>query len=105
LDWVLPARSEGLRPDTSVALNTARSAAEVKDYCQAYSLAGGVAEYGSYLWDAVGQRERVLLSAEARRQLEELRHHLQGIPGLFLDNRHQYSIRAFTYRDKPPGLI
>ena len=24
---------------------------------------------------------------------------------MFLDERHQYSIRAFTYRDKPLGLI
>jgi hydroxymethylpyrimidine pyrophosphatase-like HAD family hydrolase len=89
----------------SVALNTARSAAEVKDYCSAYSLAGGVAEYGGYLWDAVGQRERVLISAEAAHQLEKLRHHLQGIPGVFLDERHRYSIRAFTYRDRPAGLM
>ena len=88
----------------SVALNTARSAAEVKDYCEAYSLAGGVAEHGSYLWDAVRQREQVLISAEAKRQLAELRASLQCVPGVFLDERHQYSIRAFTYRDKPQGL-
>ncbi|MGC2078940.1 MAG: HAD hydrolase family protein, partial [Xanthobacteraceae bacterium] len=91
--------------DFSVALNTARSAAEVKDYCKAYSLTGGVAEHGSYLWDAVHQRERVLISAETVRQLEELKHRLQGIPGVFLDERHQYSIRAFTYRKKSAGLI
>ena len=91
--------------DLSVALNTARSASEVKDYCKAYSMAGGVAEHGSYLWDAVGQRERVLISAETERQLEELRRHLRSIPGVFLDERHQYSIRAFTYRDKPLGMI
>ena len=84
----------------SVGLNTARSVAEVKDYCQAYSLAGGVAEYGSYLWDAVARRERVLINREAIRQLDELRRNLQGLPGVFLDNRHQYSIRAFTYQDK-----
>jgi hydroxymethylpyrimidine pyrophosphatase-like HAD family hydrolase len=89
----------------SVALNTARSAAEVKEYCKAYSLSGGVAEHGSYLWDAVRQREHVLISAETARQLEELRSHLRAIPGVFLDERHQYSIRAFTYREKPPGLI
>ena len=89
----------------TVALNTARSAAEVKDYCKAYSLAGGVAEHGSYLWDAIRQRERPLISAETARQLEELRRHLQRIPGVFLDERHQYSIRAFTYREKPLGLI
>ena len=89
----------------SVALNTARSASEVRDYCEAYSLAGGVAEYGSYLWDAVKQRERVLISAEAQRQLAELRTNLQRIPGVFLDERHRYSIRAFTYRDKPLGFV
>jgi hydroxymethylpyrimidine pyrophosphatase-like HAD family hydrolase len=89
----------------SVALNTARSAAEVRDYCKAYSLAGGIAEHGSYIWDAVRKRERVLISAETVRQLRELRHHLQGIPGVFLDDRHQYSIRAFTYREKPLGVI
>jgi hydroxymethylpyrimidine pyrophosphatase-like HAD family hydrolase len=88
-----------------VVLNTARSAAEVKEYCEAYSLAGGVAEYGGYLWDAVNQREQVLISAEAERQLVELKGVLQGIPGVFLDERHQYSIRAFTYRDKPSGMI
>jgi hydroxymethylpyrimidine pyrophosphatase-like HAD family hydrolase len=88
----------------SVALNTARSAAEVKDYCKAYPLAGGVAEHGSYLWDAVRQRERVLISVETGRQLEKLRRHLRGLPGVFLDERHQYSIRAFTYHKKTPGL-
>jgi hydroxymethylpyrimidine pyrophosphatase-like HAD family hydrolase len=91
--------------DFSVALNTARSASEVKDYCRAYSLAGGVAEHGGYLWDAVHQREKVLLGAEAMRQLRELRKHLQRIPGVFLDERHQYSIRAFTYGERPLGLI
>jgi hydroxymethylpyrimidine pyrophosphatase-like HAD family hydrolase len=89
----------------SVALNTARSAAEVKAYCKAYSLTGGVAEHGSYLWDAVRQRERVVIDAATVRQLEELKRHLRGIPGVFLDERHQYSIRAFTYRKKSPGLI
>lgn len=94
-------RAHGL----SVALNTARSVSEVKDYCKAYALAGGVAEHGSYVWDAVHQRERVLVSGEALRQLRELRDHLRLIPGVFLDERHQYSIRAFTYREKPLGLV
>jgi hydroxymethylpyrimidine pyrophosphatase-like HAD family hydrolase len=89
----------------TVALNTARSVAEVKHYCKAYSLAGGIAEHGSCLWDAVHQREKILISPETARQLNELRQHLNLIPGVFLDDRHQYSIRAFTYRDKPLGLI
>jgi hydroxymethylpyrimidine pyrophosphatase-like HAD family hydrolase len=89
----------------SVALNTARSAAEMKDYCQAYHLAGGVAEHGSYLWDAIGRRERILINPEAMVQLDKLRSHLRLLPGVFLDDRHQYSIRAFTYHDKPRGLL
>jgi hydroxymethylpyrimidine pyrophosphatase-like HAD family hydrolase len=89
----------------SVALNTARSAAEVKDYCQAYALAGGVAEHGSYIWDAVNQRGQVLVSPEAMHQLNELKRNLRRLPGVFLDDRHQYSIRAFTYEKKPRALI
>jgi len=88
-----------------VVLNTARSVAEVKTYCQAYGLAGGVAEYGSYIWDAVNLRGRVLLGEEAMRQLAELRAFLRRIPGVFLDERHQYSIRAFTYQAKPRALL
>lgn len=91
--------------DFSVAVNTARSAAEVKDYCKAYSLVGGVAEHGSYLWDGLNQRGRVMISSETMRQLDELKKNLRRIPGVFLDDRHQYSIRAFTYRDKPNGLL
>lgn len=89
----------------SVALNTARSVAEVRDYCEAYSLAGGVAEYGSYIWDAMRQRERVLINDETQRQLETLREHLRRIPGVFLDERHRYSIKAFAYRPKSGGQI
>ena len=81
----------------TITLNTARSAVELREYCSAYSLSGGVAEYGSYIWDALLGRERVLISAEAVSQLAQLRRHLRQIPGVFLDERHQYSIRAFTY--------
>ena len=88
-----------------VALNTARSVAEVKEYCQAYSLAGAVAEHGSYMWDAVNRRGRILISREAQDQLQELRNHLQRIPGVFLDSRHEHSIRAFTYLPKPSGVL
>lgn len=83
-----------------VAVDTARSAAEVREYCRAYRLVGGVAEYGSYLWDAVGEQGRVLVSAESLRQLEKLRKALEQLPGIFLDDRYQYTIRACTYEDK-----
>jgi hydroxymethylpyrimidine pyrophosphatase-like HAD family hydrolase len=91
--------------DCSVALNTARSVAEVKGYCAAYFLAGGVAEYGSYIWDALRGRGRVLIDAESARQMETFRGALQKIPGVFLDSRHLYSIRAFTYCAKPDGAV
>jgi hydroxymethylpyrimidine pyrophosphatase-like HAD family hydrolase len=89
----------------SVVVDTARSAAEVKAYCAAYGLAGGIAEHGGYMWDAVSGRGQALISPKAARQLDELRNILRRIPGVFLDDRHQYSIRAFTYRDKPRGLM
>jgi hydroxymethylpyrimidine pyrophosphatase-like HAD family hydrolase len=93
-----------LNAHAAVALDTARSVAEVKAYCEAYALAGGVAEHGSYIWDAVNKRGRVLIGAEAASQLAELKAELERMPGVFLDDRHQYSIRAFTYQDKPRSM-
>jgi hydroxymethylpyrimidine pyrophosphatase-like HAD family hydrolase len=89
----------------SIALNTARSAAEVRDYCQSYGLAGGVAEHGAYLWDAVAQSGQPLIDRKAMAQLDELRKHLRQIPGVFLDDRHQYSIRAFMFEKQPRSLL
>lgn len=89
----------------SVVVNTARSVSEVKDYCQAYSLSGGIAEHGSYVWDAIARRGKSLISAETMHQLDKLSGRLREMPGVFLDDRHQYSIRAFTYQDKPQGLL
>jgi haloacid dehalogenase-like hydrolase len=80
-----------------IAVNTARAIGEVKAYCEAYGCAGGVAEYGSAAWDAVGGRERVLVSAAARGELERVRSALRELPGVFLDDEYRYSIRAYTY--------
>jgi hydroxymethylpyrimidine pyrophosphatase-like HAD family hydrolase len=88
----------------SVVVDTARSAAEVRAYCEAYGFAGGVGEHGAYVWDAVGGRGRCLLDAETREQIEEVERRLRRIPGVFLDERHRHSIRAFTYRDRPRSL-
>ena len=84
----------------AIAVDTARSVMEVREYCQAYGFAGGVAEYGSYIWDAVGQRGRVLVGPESRQQLDRARTALEQLPGVFLDHRYQCSIRAFTYEDR-----
>jgi hydroxymethylpyrimidine pyrophosphatase-like HAD family hydrolase len=89
--------------DFAVALDTARSVVEVQEYCRAYGLAGGVAEYGGYAWDAVRGEGRVLVSDESLRQLEQAREALARMPGVFLDHRHHCSIRACTYEQRPTG--
>ncbi|PAY05971.1 hypothetical protein CK489_23820 [Bradyrhizobium sp. UFLA03-84] len=89
----------------SVALNTARSVYEVKDYCEAYGLAGGVAESGAYLWDAVAGHGLPLIDQNTLVQLDELRRALRQLPGVFLDERHRYSIRAYMIEKKPQSLL
>jgi len=89
----------------SIALNTARSVAEAKEYCGAYGLIGASAEHGAYVWDAVSQRGRRLLDDESFRQIEVARQHLGKIPGVFIDDRHRHSIRAYTFEKKPLSLL
>ena len=81
------------------AVDSARSIAEVKEYCVAYGLAGGVAEYGAYAWDAVGNREKVLVDAESLAQLQELRRFWSEVPGIFFNDDYRYSLRAYTFRN------
>jgi hydroxymethylpyrimidine pyrophosphatase-like HAD family hydrolase len=81
----------------AVAVDTARSAREVKEYCRTYGLVGGVAEYGSYVFDAVANKGTRLVNGEALEQLRELRQALQQVPGVFLHDGYEYSIRAYTY--------
>ena len=81
----------------ALAINTARSVQEIKEYCRAYGCVGGVAEYGAYVWDAVSDRERVLISDESLARLECLKKILRQIPGVFLNDDYRYSIRAYTY--------
>jgi hypothetical protein len=88
--------------DFSIALNTARSATEVQEYCKAYACAGAVAEYGSFVWDAVRERGRVLVGAEALRQLERARQALARLSGVFVNESYEYSIRACTYPEGFP---
>ena len=83
--------------DFAIAVDTARSAPQVKEYCRAYGFAGGVAEYGSCIWDAVSGRERVLVTPESLGQLERLRDALREIPGVFLDEAYRHSVRAYMY--------
>ena len=81
----------------AIAIDTARSAREVRDYCAAYGFIGGVAEYGSYVYDAVSNSELTVLSSEALEEIGILRQSLRRIPGVFLNDGYQYSLRAYTY--------
>ncbi len=94
----------------AVAVNTARSLPEVKQYCCSYGFAGGIAEYGAVIWDAVNQREIGLVSRQSLRQMEQVKKALQEIPGIFLDDGCQHSLRAVTYQNGrtsplPPVLV
>jgi hydroxymethylpyrimidine pyrophosphatase-like HAD family hydrolase len=83
----------------AMAVNTARTLGEVKEYCRAYGFAGGVAEYGSILWDRTHDRASVLVSAESLEQLHQVRNALRRIPGCFLNDDYRYSLRVFTYQN------
>src|SRR5215471_348853 len=82
----------------TVALNTARTFREVKEYCAAYGLAGGVAEYGAIVWDQVNNRQVNLVDPESMSQIGIAQRALAKIPGVFLNEDYQCSLRAFTYQ-------
>ncbi len=85
--------------DFAVSVNTARSIGEVQEYCEAYGFLGGVAEYGSAIWDAVTKRESMLVSPESLSELEKVKAALRKIPGIFLNDSYRYSIRAYSFED------
>jgi hypothetical protein len=81
----------------SVALNSSRTLAEIREYSRTYGCAGGVAEYGSVAWDAVSHRTEVMVTRESADQLERLARALRRIAGVFLDDRYRHSLRAYGY--------
>jgi hydroxymethylpyrimidine pyrophosphatase-like HAD family hydrolase len=87
----------------TVAVNTARTTEEVKEYCRAYGFAGGVAEYGAWAWDAITGNEVVLVNQKDLEQLDELAQELRKIPGVFMNDRCRYSVRAYMY--VPTGTV
>ena len=89
----------------AVALNTARPLAEVKEYCNAYGLTGGVTEYGSVVWDARRGIEKVLVGDQVLKQLVTLRSALRNLPGVFVNPDFDYSIQACTFENGAPVPI
>ena len=78
-------------------INTARSLEEVKTYCKYYGFAGGIAEYGSILWDDIEQKAEILISQEGLNELKLVRDALDDVPGVFTNPFYQFSIRAYSY--------
>ena len=81
----------------AVALNTARTLDEVREYARCYGCVGGVAEYGSVVWDAVTDRTRPLVAPESREEVRRAAEALRPMPGVFLDDRYEHSLRAYAY--------
>jgi len=89
----------------SVILNTARSVTDVRQYCEAYGLPGGVSESGCLFVDALAHSEISLVDPEAAEQLERCKTLIQSLPGVFVDPNYQTAVRAFRYeRDRTQGL-
>jgi hydroxymethylpyrimidine pyrophosphatase-like HAD family hydrolase len=113
VDWVLETKwleFPAIAPAGAVALRallrhgyrpvlvTARSLGEVRDRCRMYRLGGGVAEFGSVLYDHRSERVLPQLEASDRAALARLRDELEQLPGVYLDHAHQYSVRAVRVR-------
>jgi hydroxymethylpyrimidine pyrophosphatase-like HAD family hydrolase len=89
----------------SVILNTARSVTDVRQYCEAYGLPGGVAESGCVFFDAVAQSEISLIDPEAAKQLSRCKAAVRSLPGVFIDPNYRTAVRAFRYQgNRTQGL-
>jgi hydroxymethylpyrimidine pyrophosphatase-like HAD family hydrolase len=83
----------GFRP----VLATARSLDEVRDRCRAYDLAGGVAEFGSVVYDHTARVTLPQVKPEDQAELVRLREVLSGMRGVYLDPAYRSSIRAVRF--------
>jgi hydroxymethylpyrimidine pyrophosphatase-like HAD family hydrolase len=83
----------------SVVLNTGRSVQHIRQYCKAYGIPGGIAEFGSVFVDAVQKNEVPLIDeAAAARQLAKCREAIRTLPGVFVDPGYEHAIRAYRYK-------
>lgn len=80
----------GFRP----MLATGRSLSEVIDRCRAFSLAGGVAEYGAVIYDHHARRITELVGEGERSDLDRIRARLQAQPGVHVDTAYRRIIRS-----------
>jgi hydroxymethylpyrimidine pyrophosphatase-like HAD family hydrolase len=84
----------GYRP----VLATGRSLPEVIERCAPYRLAGGVAEYGSAIYESRSGQATVLVPDEASKALDVVRAFLAAQEGIALDPDYRLTVRAFRGR-------
>lgn len=87
--------------DQLVLTSTGRSLAEVRDRCETYGIAGGIAEYGSVAWDDRHRRSLPTVTDETRRRLEKLRQAILDETDILADPRYEHTLRLF--RNTPDG--
>lgn len=80
-------------------LATGRSLNDVRERCQAYRLAGGVAEYGAVVYNQQSGETISLLTAHQIADLDRLREALYELPCVFLDPDYQFALRAFSLNE------
>ena len=76
-------------------LATGRNLEDLRDRCESYGLAGGVAEYGALVYQSRTGTVTELVSARARADLARLRAELARIPGVHIDPGHRLTLRAY----------
>jgi hydroxymethylpyrimidine pyrophosphatase-like HAD family hydrolase len=82
--------AHGYRP----VLVTGRSLDEVRERCEIFGLAGGVAEYGAVAYTHRDQHVRSLLSPDDQELLDRLRDLLRSTPDVTVDDDFRFSVRA-----------
>ena len=82
----------GFRP----VLMTGRSLDEVKDRCASLKLAGGVAEYGSAIYDHATGTSMSLLSEHRLRNVARAKDAVGRLPGVTVDAAYRHSVRAYV---------
>lgn len=76
-------------------LMTGRSLDEVRERCGAFNLAGGVAEYGSVVYDHVGRDVTSTVSERQLRDLARAREAVERLAGMSVDHAYGHSVRAY----------
>jgi hypothetical protein len=72
---------------------TGRSLPELRERCDAYGLAGGIAEYGAFVWNG---RAASLLAPDAADALGAVRTTLAREPSVVVDEGFAGSVRAYS---------